>query len=193
MASVAVWATGTGGHSATTYSIDANGFTIPIGAFTTASSLTVGQTVQVTVEAGTLQLGPVSGPITQGGWGPPQKLSFTASNLQLEPSQLTATVSALTGYLTVPGSSTFTVENFPSIFSGPWFPIGPVNSQTVITTPQTTWQGFDPESFAGLADNDVVSVSGWFFPPIVFDNIAPQYDLPIVVAQSVTLHSNGRF
>jgi hypothetical protein len=59
----------------------------------------------------------------------------------------------------------------------------------VESTSQTTYQGFTPESFSGLADKDLVSVSGWLFPQngILDPAIGP----PIVVAQTITLHSSG--
>lgn len=184
MASVAIWAPGTGGHTATTYSIDANGFTIPSGyTFASSSDLAVGQTVQVTVASGSLQ--PPTAPTSLGGWGPPAKLSFTASNLQLEPSQLTGTVSAVS-------SSGFT-------FGYTWSPCVPMcnvlglASFNVETTSQTTYQGFTPDDLSGVAVNDVVSVNGWLFPPnVVAENTNWPYQ-PRVVAQTVTLHSGGMF
>jgi hypothetical protein len=185
IASVAVWAPGTGGHTATTFSVDADGFTIPSGyTFASSNDLTVGQTVQVTIVSGSLQ--PPTAPGNGGGWGPPAELSFTASNLQLEPSQLTGTVSAV-------GSSGFTLEYTPS----PCAPeppvcnvIAPPELFNVQTTSQTTYQGFTSDDLSGVAVNDWVSVSGWLFPPNGAANVVLP---PTVVAQTVTLHSGGWF
>ncbi len=186
LASVAVWAQGTGGHTATTFSIDTDGFTIPSGyTFASSSDLAVGQTVQVTVASGSLQP-PITASTSTGGWGPPAELSFTASNLQLEPSQLTGTVSVV-------GSSGFTLEYGYSPCS-----IGPVvcdvvilESANVVSTSQTTYQGFTPDDLSGVAVDDVVSVNGWFFPPNSM--AANPSNTPTIVAQTVTLHPEGWF
>ena len=185
MALVAVWAPGTAGHTATAFSIDANGFTIPSG-FTFASSLDlcVGQTVQVTVAPGSLQPPtPVASP-GLGAWGLPLEPMFTASSLQLEPSQITGAISSL-------GSSGFVLNSFPGIFLGPWSASAASSSGQLMveTTSQTTYQGFNPENFSGLANNDVVSVNGWVFPQN--GALDPAVGPPIVVAQTVTQHPNA--
>jgi hypothetical protein len=186
MALVAVWAPGTGGHTATTFSIDSGGFTIPSG-FTFASSndLCVGQTVQVTIVPGSLQPSTSGGTAGAGGWGPPPEPSFTASSLQLEPSQLTGTVSAIS-------SPDFTL----SVASMP--PCGVTNSNTIacpqfvalipydaVTTSQTTYQGFSTDDFGGLADNDMVSVSGWLFSP------SGSTTMPAIVPKNIVLRTTG--
>lgn len=185
VAQVAVWAQGTAGHTATTFSIDSGGFTIPSGfTFASPNDLGVGQTVQVTIVPGTLS-GPVSTTvINANGWGPPPALSFTASGLQLEPSQITGSISSI-------GSSSFVLSSFPAIFLGPWSASAVPNTRqlTVETTSQTAYQGFTTDSFSGLADNDVVSVSGWVFPQNGL--LTPAIGPPIVVAQTITLHANS--
>jgi len=47
------------------------------------------------------------------------------------------------------------------------------------------------DSFSGLAVGDVVSVNGWLFPQngVLDPTIGP----PIIVAQTVTYHSDGMF
>jgi hypothetical protein len=62
----------------------------------------------------------------------------------------------------------------------------------VETTSQTTYEGFNPDSFSGLADNDLVSVSGWIFEN---DNgmLDPAVSLPVVLAQNIRQHPGGTF
>ncbi len=163
-----------------TWSIDSNGFTIPSGlSFTGSADLMVGQNVQVNVQSGTLSS---TGGRNWGGWGPPRTVSFTASSVALEPSQITGTISALDS-----SNQSFTL----SFNLGPWFAGWPMASNAasfdVMTTPQTTYQGFNPESYDGLATQNVVSASGWLFPP------ASSGGSPQMVAQSVVLHSGGWF
>ncbi len=182
MANVAIWAPGTAGQTATTFSIDANGFTIPSGyTFASSSDLTVGQTVQVDVVAGSLTTPTGSG--KSGGWGSPQSLSFTASSVQLEPTQFTGSVSNI-------GSSSFSLSGYPGFFFGPGG--GSNSSQTLVeTTSQTTYQGFSTDSFSGLEDGDVVSVNAWLFAQN--GTLDPAVGPPIIVAQTITLHSGGSF
>jgi hypothetical protein len=180
-AQVAVWTTGS---NAATFSIDSNGFTIPPGlTFTSPANFGVGQSLQLLVAAGTLQ-GP-SGPGGNqggGGWGPPAALSFTASNVELEPSQFTGSIESV-------GMGSFTLDLFPNFFGA----VSPTfQAEAVVeTSSQTTYQGFTTDSFSGLAAGDVVSVNGWLFPQngILDPAIGP----PIIVAQTVTYHSNGMF
>jgi hypothetical protein len=62
----------------------------------------------------------------------------------------------------------------------------------VETTSQTTYEGFTPDSFSGLANNDLVSVSGWLFET---DNgmLAPAVTQPVVLAQNVRQHPGTTF
>jgi hypothetical protein len=182
MAQVAVWEAGSGSQIVTAFSIDSNGFTIPPGlTFASNNDLGVGQTVQLTVAPGTLQ-GPI-GPGNQGGvWGPPAQLSFTASSIELEPSQITGSIASI-------GTGSFALGIFPNIFG----PVSPTfQSQAVVETfTQTVYQGFTTDDFSGLAVGDVVSVNGWLFPQNgVLD---PAIGPPIVVAQTVAMHSDGTF
>jgi Domain of unknown function (DUF4382)/Domain of unknown function (DUF5666) len=181
MAQVAVWGPGSGSNTPTTFSIDNSGFTIPSGlTFTGASNLTVGQTVQVTVTPGSLT-NTGAGP-SPSIWGPPPSVSFTASALELEPSQLTGTITA-----TDSGTTSFTLGAAGGTFFAPWPMVSPnAVSFNVLTTGQTTFTGFNPDSFSGLATNDFVSVNGWLFPPAT---TGP----PTIVAQSVLMRPSPVF
>jgi len=165
-----------------TFSVDANGFTIPPGLnFTATSDLFVGQEVQVNVVAGSLNTS--SNPTNAGAWGPPRLLSFSTDSVELEPSQVTGAITAISS-----SSSSFTPGNYASLFFTGW-PFGGSNlaQVNVQTTAQTTYQGFNPDSFSGLTANSMVSVSGWLFPPA--SSTAP----PTLAAETVTLRSNGLF
>lgn len=164
--------------SGAAFSIDSNGFTIPAGLpFAGITNLAFGQTVQVNVVAGSL-LEAQSNAVTQSGWGPPPKISFTTNTIQLEPSQVSGSVSNIS-------SPDFTLGVFSSFFHGP-------AASTVQTTTQTTYRGFTTDSFSGLADSDLVSVNGWI---IEQDNgmIDPAIAPPFVLAETVTLHSDSLF
>jgi len=175
IASIVVWGPGSGSNTPTTFSIDNNGFTIPSGyTFTTSNDLTVGQTIQVTVTPGTLTstgAGPAS-----GVWGPPASISFTASAIELEPSQVTGTITAIDS-----GTTSFTLGAAGAPFFAPWpLPNATGFSFNVLTTSQTSYTGFNPDSFGGLATNDFVSVNGWLFAPTTGTT-------PNIVAQSVLM------
>jgi uncharacterized protein DUF4382 len=170
--------------SSTTYAIDSNGFTLPTGAaytFSGASNLAVGQTVTVTVEPGTLSNN--GGGPGSNGWGPPRGVSFTASVVALQPSQVT-------GWITNVDSSTtsFTLGVGLGLLFAPW-PMASPNavSFNVVTASGTTYTGFSTDSFSGLATNDFVSVNGWLFSPTTSGGT------PNIVAQSVVLRSNMWF
>jgi len=144
--------------STATFSVDSGNFTIPSGlSFSSSSDLLVGQNVQVAVVSGTLS--------NSGGthhWSPPS-VSFTTNSVELEPSQITATITAIDS-----SASSFTVTTFPNFFA-PWsnwnssHPNWTPTQITVDTTSQTTFQDLSPDSFAGLSTNTVVSVRGWIF------------------------------
>lgn len=167
--------------STATYSIDDSGFTMPAGdVFTGPTDVTVGQTVQLMVAPGTL--GAASAPSFMGGWGPPQTVAFTASSVELEPSQMSGMITTLDS----------TTNSFALGFNFSFFPWPNAGALTAVlanvqTTSQTTYNGFSPESFSGLATNDVVSVSGWIFPA------ATAGTAPTMVAQSVMLRPNAMF
>jgi Domain of unknown function (DUF4382) len=180
MAQVVVWGPGSGSNTPTTFSIDNNGFIIPSGlTFTGAANLFVGQTVQATVTPGTLSN--TGSTPTPGLFGPPFSVSFTASALALQPSQLTGTITA-----TDSGTTSFTLGSGGQFFA-PWPMTSPnAVSFNVLTSGQTSYAGFNPDSFSGLATNDFVSVNGWLFPPAT---TGP----PTVVAQSVLMRPSAAF
>jgi hypothetical protein len=60
-------------------------------------------------------------------------------------------------------------------------------SFNVMTTGQTSYTGFNPNSFSGLATNDFVSVNGWLFPP------AKSGGTPTLAAQSVVMRPSPWF
>jgi hypothetical protein len=166
-------------NSATTFSIDNNGFTIPTGLTFVQSNLTVGQTVQLTVTPGSLSN--TGSTAASGVFGPPFSVSFTASAVALEPSQLTGTITA-----TDSDTTSFTLGSGGSFFA-PWPTTSPnAVSFNVLTSGQTTYTGFNPDSFSGLATNDFVSVNGWLFPPAT---TGP----PTVVAQSLLMRPSPAF
>lgn len=167
-----------------TFSIDAQGFTMPSGeSFTSASDLTVGQDVTVTISPSSLVAS--SGPTSNAnGWGLPPTPSFTATAIELEPSQITGTVSDLT-------STGFTLSSQPSFFC--WSFNSTPATATVDTTSQTTFQGFTTEDLSGVSANDVVSVNGWLFAGTSPAAGSTTVSAPTIVAQTVALHSNGWF
>ena len=138
---------------APTFSVDSGSFTtIPSGlSFASATDLLVGQDVQVGVATGSLT---TSDPPK---WSPPA-VSFTASSIELEPSQITGTISAIGS-----NGTSFTISTFPNFFlawsTQNWTP----EQITVDTTAQTTYMGLNPDSFGGLSVNNWVSVRGWLF------------------------------
>ncbi|MGO8719571.1 MAG: DUF5666 domain-containing protein [Acidobacteriaceae bacterium] len=167
-----------------TFSVDANGFTIPAGlSFTGTSDLLVGQEVQVNVAAGSLDTSSGANNMGMGGWGPPRSLSFTTNSVELEPSQITGIVSAIDS-----GTSSFTLSSYASLFFAPWpFAVSNQTQVNVLTTAQTTYQGFSSDNFSGLAVKNAVSVSGWLFPP------QSGATSPTLAAETVVLRSNGMF
>jgi hypothetical protein len=161
-----------------TYSIDANGFTLPSGlSFASGTNLIVGQDVTVTVQPGSLNNSGGSGPWL---WGPPGTISFIATAVELEPSQMTGSITA-----TDSSSTSFTL-GVSGPFFAPWPMLSAITSYNVLTTSQTGFSGFDPDNFSGLATSDVVSVSGWLFPPTSGES-------PSLAAQSVVMRGNSSF
>ncbi len=175
IARVSVWSPGSGSMTPTTFSIDNKGFTIPSGfTFAGGANFFIGQTVQVTITPGTLTstgAGPAS-----GVWGPPASVSFTASAIELEPSQVTGTITAIDS-----GTTSFTLGAAGAPFFAPWpLPNATGFSFNALATGQTAYTGFNPDSFSGLATGDFVSVNGWLFPPAT---TGP----PTIVTQSVLM------
>jgi hypothetical protein len=175
IARVSVWSPGFGSITPTSFSIDNKGFTIPSGlTFAGGANLAVGQSVQVTITPGTLT-STGAGP-SSGVWGPPASVSCTASAIELEPSQVTGTITAIDS-----GTTSFTLGAAGAPFFAPWpLPNATGFSFNVLTTGQTAYTGFNPDSFSGLATNDFVSVNGWLFPPAT---TGP----PTIVTQSVLM------
>jgi hypothetical protein len=146
------------------YSIDWNGFTFtaPSGvtfspSFASASDLQVGQQVTVVVQ-GTVN---TSGAAASTAFGLPG-LTFTASDITLEASQITGTVASQPNTTLL----SFTLATFPVFFvppsstpgsPPPWAPV----IITVQTTSATTLTNFS--SLSSLEVNNVVSVDGWVF------------------------------
>ena len=134
------------------FSVDSGTFTVPSGlSFASTSDLLVGQEVQVGVAPGTLSNNAGGGP-----WSPPS-VSFTASSVQLEPSQVTGTITAIDT-----SNTSFTVQTF-SNFGPPWTWNWTPTDVTVLTTSQTAYQDGNSSGFSGLTTNSVVSVGGWLF------------------------------
>jgi hypothetical protein len=159
-------------QSRAAYSIDNNGFTIPSGlTFAGTADVWVGQNVQLTVVPGSLS-NTGSGP-SSGMWGPPPSLTFTASAIELEPSQLTGSITA-----TDSSNTSFTLGAIGPFFA-PWPTAAAVTSYNVLTTGQTGFTGFNPNSYAGIAKGEFVSVNGWLFSP------TGTSQQPNIVAQTV--------
>ncbi|MFP5228147.1 MAG: DUF4382 domain-containing protein [Acidobacteriota bacterium] len=166
--------------NAATWAIDNNGFTIPSGlSFTSPANLTIGQNVQVAVEAGTLTS--TKGGAAGGMWGPPAGVTFTTNAVQLEPTQLTAMITALDS-----ANQSFSLGlNFSFI---PWVASNVTATLfNVETTSQTTYSGFSTNSFSSLATNNFVSVNGFVFPAATSGNP------PQLVAQKIVARENGWF
>jgi|HubBroStandDraft_1064217.scaffolds.fasta_scaffold00414_23 hypothetical protein len=160
-----------------TFSVDSGSFTIPAGlSFASASDLLVGQEVQVDVAAGS-----VSSSSNPAHWAPPS-VSFTANSVELEPSQITGTVTTINS-----SASSFTITTFPNFFA-PWFnPNWTPTQITVDTTSQTTYPGLSTGSFSGVTDDSVVSGLGWLFA-------TPSGSTPsTMVAKTVLEQPNGFF
>ena len=139
--------------SKATFAVDSGMFTIPSGlSFASATDLLVGQDVEVDVVAGSL-----TASSNTPHWAPPE-VSFTTDSIELEPSQITGTITAIGS-----SGSSFTLMTFANFFpawsTGNWMPA----QITVDTTSQTTYMGLNPDSFSGLNVNSIVSVRGWLF------------------------------
>jgi hypothetical protein len=168
------------------FSVDANGFTIPAGmVFTGVQNLTRGQEVQVALDSGTLSC--ATNWVLTTLWEAPHPCAFSTNSIQLEPSQMSGMVASIDS-----SASSFTLASFPSIAFGPWATSSAAPGITVDTTSGTTYQGFNTDSFSGLADNDAVSVNGWLFEN---DNglLDPAMTSPMALAQTITLHSMDMF
>lgn len=165
------------------FAIDSDGFTLPAGmSFTGANDLTVGQEVAITVSPGSVMM---SGNSSDGnGWAPPSSSTFTATSVELEPSQMSGTVSAL-------ASPDFTLNSIAGFFC--WSRSSTPSQVNVTTTTQTEFDNFTTDSFSGLAVNDMVSVDGWLFAPSASGTTTTTTNPPTVVAKKVVQHEDGDF
>jgi hypothetical protein len=143
--------------STATYSIDNKGFTVPSGlSFKGTADVIVGQNVTVTVVPGSLSN--TGGAPPSSAWAPPRSIAFTASAVELEPSQMTGLITA-----TDSSTTSFTLGVGGGPFFAPWPMPAAVSMFNVNTTSQTTYTGFNPDSFSGIAKGELVSVNGWLF------------------------------
>lgn len=149
-----------------TYAIDSSGFTLPSGlVFTNSADLLVGQQVSVVVAPGSVTA-PSNPPSTTPIAGL-AAITFTASNITLEPSQITGIVNS-TFPVNVSGLN-FVLGTYPNYFVPPAATAGapptPMSINiTAQTTSATTFENLNPDNISGLAAGDVVSVKGWLFP-----------------------------
>lgn len=146
--------------STATLSVDNTGFSIPAGLrFANdpqsgpAGAFVAGQEILVTVQPGSVG---AAAPIGFPWWHNP--VSVTALDVELEPSQMTGAIAKVDA----------THQSFTFGFGGPFFlPILGVNISAPLfdgqTTQQTSYAGFTPDSFDGLAANQWISVAGWMF------------------------------
>lgn len=149
-----------------TYAVDSGSFTLPSGlSFTQAADLMVGQQVSVVVVPGSLTT--TSGSNSSTSIVGPAATTFSTNNITLEPSQITAVVSAWAPVST--SALTFTLNTYPNYFVPPSATAGappnlsPINID-VQATAATTFMNLTPDSISGVAVGDVVSVEGWLFP-----------------------------
>jgi hypothetical protein len=156
-----IWASVTVPSTGVSYAVDSGSFTIPSRlSFASSSDLTVGQEVSVVMQGTVASSGGSGSSIPFGG---PLSLGFTTNNVTLEPSQITGSVAAIGS-----SASSFTLSALPFFFIPPpltpgGMPVLAPFNLTVDTTSATTFTNLTPDSFLGLAVNDVVSVGGWVF------------------------------
>lgn len=108
--------------------------------------------------------------------GRPAAITFTTNSITLEPSQITGLVSALNA-----SGLNFNLSTLPNYFVPPAATAGAAPTLTpfqitVLTTGDTTFTSFTPDSISGMAVNDVVSVGGWLFLAPTNNNVC----LPLV-------------
>lgn len=149
--------------SSTTFSIDSDDLTLPTGlSFATVQDLLVGQSVEFQPML----------PLTITGTPPNIQVTVGASSVQLEPSQITATVSAVNAGASPPN---FILGSLPGLFTGAGI--------TQIQVDAVTGTVFDNVTGVGaLSSGQTVSVSALLF------NTATQ---PTAVADEVRLRQPG--
>lgn len=191
--SLGVFASVTVPTTGVNYSVDSGSFTMPsvssMGTFSGAGNLLAGQEVSVGANG---SVSTSNGTGTNGGL---PTLTFTASSITLEPSQIT-------GQITSVDASTSSFQISPMVNSfmphlgtspGSWNPV----TVSAYATSQTTYEGLSQDSFSGLAVNNFVSVQGWLFPYTgAIPNCVPgcgPVTYGVVVAKSVRGQQNGFF
>jgi len=150
-----------------TFSIDTGGFMLPSGLnFASAADLMVGQKVR---------LHPTGAPT-----GTPPNLTITVDQVQLEPSDVTATVTAIN---TGGNPQTFTLGTLPSFFTN----AGIISMQVdVLST--TQFETEEDQMVSGLSSfktGDIVSVRGLLFNTLT----TPTIDAEKVVGRSTSSSS----
>jgi uncharacterized protein DUF5666/uncharacterized protein DUF4382 len=143
----------------TTFTIDSDDITVPAGlSFASMTDLIVGQVVEFQPQL----------PLTISGTPPNIMVTVSASNLQLEPSQITASVSTVNGGASPPN---FILNGLPPLFTGAGI--------TIVQVDAVMGTEFDNVSgVGGLTTGQTVSVSGLLF------NTPTQ---PTVIAEDVRL------
>ncbi len=130
--------------ASTTFTIDSDDITLPSGlSFASVQDLLVGQVVEFQ---------PLL-PVAVAGTPPNVMVTVNASNLQLEPSHITAAISAVNAMATPPN---FTLNGLPPLFTGAGITMLQVDAVT----------GTDFENISGvgaLSSGQTVSVSGLVF------------------------------
>jgi hypothetical protein len=130
--------------SSATFTVDSDGVTLPSGvSFASMQDLMVGQTVEFQPQL----------PITVAGTPPNIQVTISASGVQLEPSQFTATVSAVNATANPPN---FTLGILPPLFIGA--KISTIQVDAVMGTQFENISGV-----GSLSTGQKVSVSGLLF------------------------------
>jgi hypothetical protein len=130
--------------SSTTFSIDSDNLTLPSGlSFAGVQDLVVGQTVEFQPAL----------PVTTTGTPPMVQITVGATSVQLEPTQITATVSAVNAQASPPN---FILNSLPSLFTGAG--ITQIQVDTVMGTDFENINGI-----GALSTGQTVSVSGLLF------------------------------
>jgi len=130
--------------SSTTFSVDSDSLTLPAGlSFNGPMDLLVGQTVEFQ---------PVF-PVTISGTPPNLQITVGASSVQLEPSQITTTISAVNAQASPPN---FTLSPLPSLFTGTG-----ITQIQVDAVMETVFE--NASGVSGLTAGQTVSVSALLF------------------------------
>jgi Domain of unknown function (DUF5666)/Domain of unknown function (DUF4382) len=130
--------------SSTTFNIDTDGITLPSAglSFASVNDMIVGQTLAVQ---------PILSSIQISGTPPPIQITFTANNVRLESSELTATVDTVS-------PPSFLLSQLPPLFTGATPAITEIDVETVTGTNFENISGV-----SALSGGDAVSVGGLLF------------------------------